>query len=213
MSTPNLKVYKTHPNIVLPTFATKQSACFDLACQLEGKANYSGFNAYNGSFTRPCSNGIITLCAHDRILVPTGLILDIPLGYSVRIHPRSGLSLKRGIVLANAEGVIDSDYVEELFLLVMNVSENNHLIENGERLAQGELVKQERYSIKETTVRPVLKSERNGGMGSTGTATPAVKVEEPPATKVEEPPSVVVVIDPTPVEAEPVKELENVSER
>jgi len=163
-----LKIYKTHPNIVLPEFATKESACFDLAFQAEGKSIVTGFNSYNGSFARPCSTGKFTICPQERMMVPTGLILIIPEGYSVRLHPRSGLSLKKGLVLANAEAIIDSDYVEELLILLMNISNNNYTIENGERIAQGELVKIEKYAINETKVKPYIKGDRNGGIGSTG---------------------------------------------
>ena len=104
----------------------------------------------------------------DRMMVPTGLILDIPEGYSVRVHARSGLSLKQGLVLVNAEGIIDSDYVEELFVLMTNISDNPISINNGDRIAQGELVKAEQYILEETSDKPATKTDRNGGMGSTG---------------------------------------------
>jgi dUTP pyrophosphatase len=101
-------------------------------------------------------------------MVPTGLILDIPEGHSVRVHARSGLSLKQGLVLANAEGVIDSDYVEELMVLIWNISDNAINIHTGDRIAQAELIKDETYSIVETAARPGVKTSRVGGMGSTG---------------------------------------------
>lgn len=169
-----LNVYKMHPDVVAPDFATKQSACFDLAFSALGKYEYSGFNKQNKTFTRKFSNGSIHIMPGDRILVPTGLILDIPAGYSVRIHARSGLSLKKGLVLANAEGVIDSDYTDELFLLLHNISDNGIDINHGDRIAQGELVVREVYSILETTDRPGQKTDRAGGMGSTGVAEPVI---------------------------------------
>ena len=101
-------------------------------------------------------------------MVPTGLILDIPIGYSVRLHPRSGLSLKQGLVLANAQGIIDSDYVEELFVLMYNMSDNVMTINNGDRICQGELIKTDKYTIEETLIQPKIKTDRKGGMGSTG---------------------------------------------
>jgi len=61
--------------------------------------------------------------------VPTGLIFDIPLGFSLRIHPRSGLSYRRGISLSNCEGVIDSDYVEQTFVSVINNSDVTFVLE------------------------------------------------------------------------------------
>jgi dUTP pyrophosphatase len=104
----------------------------------------------------------------DRLMVPTGLIFDIPEGYSVRVHARSGLSLKQGLVLANSEGVIDSDYIEELFILVHNISDNGISIAHGDRIAQGELVVREAYTIGEISCHPGQKTDRVGGMGSTG---------------------------------------------
>lgn len=166
-----LNVYKTHPDISLPKFATKQSACFDLAFQSAGKTDYSGYNAYNAPFTRIIHDNKIVLMPGDRVLVPTGIIFDIPEGYSVRIHPRSGLSYKQGLVLANLEAVIDSDYVLETFVLLRNQSENPITINNGDRIAQGEMVKKEEYVLWETSLRPVLKTDRVGGLGSTGVST------------------------------------------
>ena len=165
-----LNIYKTNPNIVLPKFATKQSACFDLSFQAEGKYSYNGFNVYNAPFTRSLSSGTIRIMPGDRVLVPTGLIFDIPEGYSVRIHPRSGLSYKHGLVLANLEAVIDSDYIQETFVLLTNNSEVSQDITNGDRIAQGELVKKEEYTLWEIMQAPTQKTDRIGGLGSTGVA-------------------------------------------
>lgn len=170
-----LKVYKTHPDITIPSFATKQSACFDLSFQNAGKQGYEGFTSYNKKFTRPFRDGGLYVNSGDRIMVPTGVVLDIPEGYSVRLHPRSGLSLKSGVVLANAEGVIDSDYVQEVFVLLYNMSANGLMINNGDRICQAELVKDESYVIEETTERPQTKTERVGGFGSTGISEQPVK--------------------------------------
>lgn len=166
---PKLKFWKTHPSVVLPKFQTDQAACFDLAMQSYGKSEYSGFNQDNKPFSRPLHDGgKIYLSAGDRIMVPTGMIMDIPEGYSVRVHARSGTSLKLGLVLANQEGVIDSDYVDEVMVLLWNTSTNGIWIENGTRLAQAELTKLERYALEETTEKPGKKTNREGGMGSTG---------------------------------------------
>ena len=166
-----LKIYKTHPDVQLPKFATEQSACFDISFYAEGKVTYKGFNKQNAPIERSLSKGDITIVSGDRIMVPTGLILDIPIGYSVRLHPRSGLSLKQGLVLANAQGIIDSDYVEELFVLIYNTSDNIIAINNGDRICQGELIKSDKYNIEECLVQPKIKTDRKGGMGSTGVKT------------------------------------------
>ena len=163
-----LNIYKTHPSVVLPIFLTKQSACFDISCQTFGKVEFKGYNNFNSAFTRPMKNGNIYIGPHERVMIPTGLILDIPEGYSVRVHPRSGISLKQGLNLINGQGIIDADYTDELFILLHNTSDNGHMINNGDRIAQGEMVKSEEYVIWEVFERPGRKSERDGGMGSTG---------------------------------------------
>jgi dUTP pyrophosphatase len=81
------------------------------------------------------------------------------------------MSLKQGLVLANAEGVIDSDYTEELMVLLHNISENSITINDGDRVAQAELVQNIEYVIEQTAVRPIPKTNRTGGFGSTGVAT------------------------------------------
>ena len=181
----NLKIYKTNNEIILPKFGTKQAACFDIAYQPNGKYEYVGYNAFNGTFTRPIrEDGRMTIMPGDRIMVPTGLIFDIPEGYSVRIHPRSGLSYKQGLILANLEAVIDSDYVQETFVLLTNLSENPQSINPGDRIAQAELVSQLNYEITETIVAPTQKTDRIGGLGSTGVSsvvitTPSITTEAP----------------------------------
>lgn len=162
-----LKLFKTHPSIDLPRKQTAQSACFDLSFQGHGKREYKGYTSMNKPFTRVMNNQI-TISPRERVMVPTGIIMDIPEGYSVRLHARSGLSLKQGLVLANAEGVVDSDYVEEVMVLMTNLSENTISIQSGDRVAQAELVKDAEYTVVESAVRPGVKTTRTGGMGSTG---------------------------------------------
>ena len=171
-----LTVYKLHPEVVAPDFATEQSACFDIAFQAHGKFTYKGYSYGNKQFERSLADGTLVINSGDRVLVPTGLILDIPEGHSVRLHPRSGLSYKQGLVLANAEAVIDSDYVEELFVILYNNSLNQITIHNGDRIAQGELVEKLVYDIGITNIRPERKTNRDGGLGSTGVATPPADV-------------------------------------
>jgi dUTP pyrophosphatase len=164
-----LKIYKTHPEVKLPSFATQEAACFDIAAQFFGKQTYNGYKETNTPFEGLLtSNNEITIMPGDRVLVPTGLIFDIPKGHSVRIHPRSGLSYKQGIVLANLEAVIDSDYFQETFIILKNTSSNKVRISNGDRIAQAELVKSLSYIIEETTEAPKQRTDRVGGLGSTG---------------------------------------------
>lgn len=164
-----LKMFKTHPNVFLPIFSTKQAACFDISACFAGKGTYSGFNRNNAPIERAFEvyNGIVIMPG-ERVMCPTGLIFDIPEGYSIRIHPRSGLSYKSGIVLCNQEAVIDSDYFHETFILLTNISDAKFTVHNGDRIAQGELVKSEIYTIEETKTQPAQKTDRKGGVGSTG---------------------------------------------
>lgn len=176
-----LKLFRLHPQVKLPVKQTAQSACFDLSFQGYNNNTYEGFTATNKPFKRPMNNQIV-IQPGDRIAVPTGIIMDIPEGYSVRLHARSGMSLKQGLVLANAEGVIDSDYVQEVMVLVHNISQNQIVISSGDRIAQAELVEDVKYSIVESAARPGVKTNRTGGMGSTGVSsegsTIVIKVAE-----------------------------------
>lgn len=185
-----LRIWKTHPSITIPKHQTDQSACFDLALQGAGKREYNGYSHMNKPFARPMG-AALTIAPGERVLIPTGCIMDIPEGYSVRLHARSGTSLKQGLVLANAEGVIDSDYVEEVFVMLHNISGNAVTINQGDRVAQAELVKNVEYTVEETPARPLHKTKRQGGFGSTGITTNhnmvVINIPETTEVKVEEP--------------------------
>lgn len=167
---PILGVFKVNQQASLPQFATEASACFDLKACLSPtdivKKRVALTNIEVGVSISPDRN--IDIHPGDRVLIPTGLIFDIPVGYSVRLHPRSGLSFKDGIVLANAEGIIDADYVDPVFVIVQNVSDVTCKIKHGDRICQGELVKVEAHLIQELNDAPQIKTSRTGGIGSTG---------------------------------------------
>jgi dUTP pyrophosphatase len=99
------------------------------------------------------------------------MVMDIPLGFSARLHPRSGLAVKNGVTLINAEGVIDADYCQEVFIPLYNTTNTPFKITHGDRIAQVEIVeyaRQVRY-ITYTQATPELqKTNRVGGFGSTG---------------------------------------------
>lgn len=166
------KLYIDSPDLI---FATEQSACADVRAYFGTHERI--FKVYNNrniemqymafqTFTEDKFHTILN--PGDRALIPTGIVLDIPKGYSVRVHPRSGLSLKSGIGLCNAQGIIDSDYVEEFYITVINLSEVQVRIDHGDRIAQLELVQHPAYTIDMTPVRPDRKTDRVGGFGSTG---------------------------------------------
>lgn len=162
-----LKFYKANPNAIVPAFATEQSACFDLCACLKGVTKVKAYSRMNEPVEFDCIDRL-EIPAEFRVLIPTGLVIDIPEGYSVRVHPRSGLSFKNGLVTQNCEGIIDSDYVEESFIMMKNDSLTRQVITHGMRIAQAELVKNLDYVIVETLERPQRKTDRSGGFGSTG---------------------------------------------
>jgi dUTP pyrophosphatase len=171
MSTPQLKVYKLHEDVVLPSFGTTESACFDLRAHLAVTpvTFYSNRNVKYEILPSTYFNPVrLDLLPGERVLVPTGLIFDIPSGYSVRLHIRSSVAAKLGLNLANSEGVIDSDYVDPIFILLQNNSISSVEINHGERLAQAELVPLLKYELIQTEEKPGQKGDRVGGFGSTG---------------------------------------------
>ena len=100
-------------------------------------------------------------------MIPTGLFTKIPEGYEIQVRPRSGLSLKQGLTCANCVGTIDSDYIHEIGVIIINLSTEPQYIETGERIAQFVLNKVEQIEWEE--VDSLEKTERKGGFGSTGT--------------------------------------------
>ena len=110
----------------------------------------------------------ITLAPLERTLVKTGLYIEIPIGYEIQVRPRSGLAFKKGITVLNSPGTIDADYRGEIGVLLVNLSSEPFVIEDGERIAQLVLASHEQAQWLETEI---LKdsSRGQGGFGSTGT--------------------------------------------
>jgi len=167
-----LKFYKLDKNAHEPTVGSQWAACFDLKAFI-GAEKITYYDKQNNKKEVTPLKGndkvrYIQLMPKCRYIVPTGLILDIPEGHSVRLHPRSGLSLKQGLGLANLEGVIDCDYVDPLFILLENRSDAVVKITDGMRVCQGELVEDMTYLFNQTDEKPETKTDRNGGLGSTG---------------------------------------------
>lgn len=130
----------------LPAYATEFSAGMDVRAALEEPV-----------VLKP-------LC---RAMVPTGLYLEIPAGYEVQVRPRSGLAAKKGVTVLNAPGTIDADYRGEVRVILVNLSNEDFVIENGERIAQLVLAKHELIEWEETDC--LAESGRGaGGFGSTG---------------------------------------------
>ena len=102
-----------------------------------------------------------------RVLVKTGLFLELPIGIEAQVRPRSGLALKKGISVLNAPGTIDADYRGEIGVILINLSQESFTINNGDRIAQMVIAKHERAQWNE--VESLEETERgSGGFGSTG---------------------------------------------
>lgn len=166
--TPTLRCFKVFPEAHLPEYGTDQAACFDLKASLQDSDTVTVYNAVNNKEKRTVENNSLMLYHGERMLVPTGCIFDLESNTSLRIHPRSGLSLKSGIVIANCEGIVDADYVEQTYVMLYNISDTPFKVNDADRIAQGEVVSYTRRNIVETTTRPVQKTDRDGGLGSTG---------------------------------------------
>ena len=169
MSMLSLKYYKHNPKAKDPIFATRGSACFDLhACFDDVKTYKVRQDTLTREIEKPLRNGVLQIYTMERVLVPTGLVLDIPAGFSVRLHSRSGLAYTQGLYLTNCEGIIDSDYIEPVFAMMTNISQAPKSINNGDRICQAELVEMIQYDFKEIKKSPTQKTDRDGGFGSTG---------------------------------------------
>ncbi|WP_062054985.1 dUTP diphosphatase [Aquimarina longa] len=109
----------------------------------------------------------VTLKPLGRTIVKTGLFIELPVGYEAQVRPRSGLAAKKGITVLNAPGTIDADYRGEIGVILVNLSNEDFIIENGERIAQLIISKHERAEWIE--VRELSETSRGeGGFGSTG---------------------------------------------
>ena len=130
----------------LPAYATDASAGMDL------RANLS----------EP-----VTLKPLERRLIPTGLFIELPVGYEAQIRPRSGLALKHGITVLNSPGTIDADYRGEIGVILVNLSDIDFVVADGERICQMVIARHEQAEWVEVT--ELAASERGaGGFGHTG---------------------------------------------
>jgi dUTP pyrophosphatase len=169
-----MKIYRDAENARLPEFATEGSACFDLRAHFEMGDKIRAYTPHNRSIEIPPKivGGIPAIQLHSsfRTLIPTGLIFDIPKNHEVKIYIRSSMALKYGIMLANGVAVIDSDYVDPAFVLVYNASDTPVTIFSGDRVAQAQLVALKPYDLVDRKSKPEKKTDREGGLGSTGQA-------------------------------------------
>jgi len=129
-----------------PSYSTNKSAGMDLRANIEEPIN---------------------LKPMQRILVKTGLYIELPKDFEAQVRPRSGLAFKKGITVLNSPGTIDADYRGEIGVILINLSSEDFIIEDGERIAQMVIAKHE--NIKWVEVNSLEETERGGGgFGSTG---------------------------------------------
>ncbi|MBE6259610.1 MAG: dUTP diphosphatase [Prevotella sp.] len=130
----------------LPAYATPQSAGMDLRANLEEP---------------------VTLHPLERRLIPTGLHIALPEGYEAQVRPRSGLALKHGITVLNTPGTIDADYRGEVGVVLINLSQQDFVVNDGERIAQMVIARHEQGEL--VVVEELDETERGaGGYGHTG---------------------------------------------
>lgn len=167
-----MEVFLTREGATVPEFATEGSACFDLKACFGFGDKVVAYNPANKKLELPVrdmsSGPVIQVHPMTRVLVPTGLIFDIPEQHVLKVFIRSSMALKNGISLANSTGIIDSDYTEETFIMILNNSDIIMNIFNGDRIAQAMLEKTETYTLTETKEPIANKKDRVDGLGSTG---------------------------------------------
>ncbi len=141
----NVKIINNskHP---LPAYETVASAGMDLRAELEED---------------------VILKPLERALIPTGLFIELPIGYEAQIRPRSGLSFKYGIGVLNSPGTIDADYRGEIKIILVNLSNTEYIVKDGERIAQMIIAKHSTISWTEVEVLDET-NRGSGGFGHTG---------------------------------------------
>ncbi len=132
-----------HP---LPAYATELSAGMDLRANLDEP---------------------LTLAPMQRCLVPTGLYIALPAGFEAQVRPRSGLALKKGITVLNSPGTIDADYRGEICVILVNLSAEAFVIEDGERIAQMVIARHEQAELEQVEVLDET-ARGTGGFGHSG---------------------------------------------
>lgn len=145
-----------------PSYGTAKSACFDLRADLEGRT----FTIRKPTGTKEevtfKKGDKLELGSFDRMLIPTGIIFEIPEDYRLEIVPRSGRTWKDALVVMNSPARIDEDYTLETFVIIQNQSFEIKTIQHGEKIAQAEINPVTRVDL------PVESEIRNAGFGSTG---------------------------------------------
>ena len=154
-------------NNKLPYYTTKYSACMDVsAFTLNNKVIIFRHKEGDSIELYP-KDGIVELKPFDRAIIGTGLYVNLPDDKQIKMHPRSGLSIKHGITFINAESIMDSDYTDQYMIGLINLSSKTFFIENGMRVGQLEVSDRNEIIWKQVDSFCTKKS-RGGGLGHTG---------------------------------------------
>lgn len=163
-----VKFKKLHKDAFIPKIQTKGSAGFDFHVVIDDSKVYQDQKDLQISWNKEDPTvGYLIIKARSRAILRTGLASAIPSGYEIQVRPRSGLAFKHGITVTNSPGTIDSDYRNEILVLLTNHGDSDVKIYNGDRIAQGVVSIVPEITILE--VEDLDQTERVGGFGSTGT--------------------------------------------
>ena len=163
-----VRVKRKNGGVELPYYATKGSAGFDLHADSFIKL-YKGLQeiSLDDNLKHSVQKGYMVLRPFERVLIGTGLFMDIPEGYQLEIRDRSGVALKKGLKVFNSPGTIDSDYRGEIGIILSNMTQSLSKVSIGERIAQGVLTQYEIASF--LIVDELDDTDRSfNGFGSTG---------------------------------------------
>jgi dUTP pyrophosphatase len=163
-----IKVKRKNGGVELPYYATKGAAGFDLHADSFIRL-YKGLQeiSLDDNLQHSIQKGYMVLRPFERVLIGTGLFMDIPEGYQLEIRDRSGLALKKGLKVFNSPGTVDSDYRGEIGIILCNMTQSLSKVSIGERIAQGVLTQYEVASF--LIVDKLDDTDRSfNGFGSTG---------------------------------------------
>lgn len=170
-----LPYYKVDETVIDPIRKTPGSACFDLPISLRKGFKMKSWVGWGPNVEERLTNieeyqieHGLTLYQKITYLIPTGIVFDIPEGYHVQIHLRSSTGLKKHLAIPSHIGIIDSDYVEEVHVPLCVISDTHVIVKNGDFLAQAMLVKNIEENLFKLSTKPLQKTSRVGGFGSTG---------------------------------------------
>jgi dUTP pyrophosphatase len=140
-----LRYFKIADDVADLTYSSGMAACFDVA-----------------------ANESVAIEPGQVAIIGTGIKMDIPEGYSVRLHPRSGTGSKRRLGMPHSVGIIDADYILEVKIAIANEGSVQQVINRGDRIAQAELVYSPQVALVQSLTEPPVKTARIGGFGSSG---------------------------------------------